>query len=436
MKTALKTESKSMAWYAGMSLIMFGFIFEFYLHAFGIPISITPSRIAAATITILAVYKTRRKKNKKIMEGVPYKTFRKFCWFHVPIFLYMFLLYVIIGVQGDSRHMFTILIHAFVFRFLPIWAFYVCFDTFDELMKVLVLTMLIQTGFIWLCITEPSIKFFIDNTFHLSETYLYYGDTYAGGLGCITSQGLIRYAVGEVACVYLYFKKNNIVYVIYLLLFGLTGAMVARTGLIVIAICVCFILYYVLKKRRMVIFSSLFVSVILTVLIANSVLNSNSSRKFLEDRFLRMAFLFENVRTANHIYDITFFDKYMHDEASVLPSISSETIIGSGVPSGTSGNGITVTIDGGFFRLYVAYGLILCIIFYFFFFTLLLKVCHSFISKEIRYTMYLMLVLIVIGEFKEWNIYSSCHVTFFFLMALLAYHDDKKEKVIQYAKYS
>ena len=432
MRTTVKTGGRSMAWYASMSLLMFGFIFEFYLYAFGIPNFVTPSRIAAITITILAILKiAKSKRNKKPFEGIPGKALRKFCWFHVPVILYMLLLYVTIGVQGDSRHMFTILIHTFVFRIIPIWAFYVYLDSLEELMNILVITMLIQTGFIWLCITNPTAKLIIDNTFHLSETYIYYRDTYAGGLGCITSQGLIRYAVGEVACVYLYYKKNNILYIALLLLFGLTGSMIARTGLVVVAICASFVLYYAFKRHRTNVLRTLLFSIILTLLSAYVILSSNSSRNFLESRFTRMSELFEQTEDATDIYDVGFFDSYMHGTATILPPITTETIVGTGVPSGTSGNGVTVNIDGGFFRLYVAYGLILAIIFYAFFLHLIFRVSFSFKNIDIRYTMLLMSALIIVGEFKEWSIYASCHVTIFFLMALLAYQDLKKVKRLE-----
>ena len=118
----------------------------------------------------------------------------------------------------------------------------------------------------------------------------------------------------------------------------------------------------------------------------------------------------------------------MHGKSTVLPPLSTETIVGTGVPSGTSGNGVTVIVDGGFFRLYVAYGLILAIIFYVFFLHLIFRVSFSFKNKDIRYTMLLMSALIIIGEIKEWSIYASCHVTMFFLMALLAYQDLKRTK--------
>ncbi len=427
MISSSNKKGKSIAWYGGMSLLMFGFIFEFYLYSFGLPTFITPSRIAAIAIVLLAFFKTyKNKKKKKSLEGIPGKVLRQFCWFHVPVFFYMLLLYVSIGVQGDDRHMFTILIHAFVFRIIPIWAFYICFDSLEELMKVLVITMLIQTGFIWLCITNPSAKLIIDSTFHLSDTYKYYGDTYAGGLGCITSQGLIRYAVGEVACVYLYFKKNQISYLALLLLFGLTGSMIARTGLVVATICMIFVLYYAFVKHRTAVFGSLLAFMAFASTVTYIALNERSSRSFFLSRFVRMTDLFEETETASNIYDIGFFNSYMHGEQTVLPPISKETIIGTGVPSGTSGNGITVNIDGGYLRLYVAYGLILAIIFYLFFFSRLLSMCLAFRNKEIRYTMLLMLSLVFIGEFKEWSIYASCHVTIIFLMALLAYQDVKK----------
>lgn len=407
---------------------MFGFIYEFYLYAFGIPSFITSSRISAIIITIMALYKSSKRsvKDKQFM-GEPRKALKRFCRFHVPIFLYMLFLYLAIGVQGDSRHMVTILFHAFVFRIIPIWAFFICIDKLDELMKILLIATGIQTVIVWLCITNPIIMNMIDTTFHLGRMYTH-RDTYAGGLGCITSQGLIRYAVGEVACVYYYYKKNNIWYIALLLLFSLTGSMIARTGLLVAIICIVFVLYYAIRRKKITIYGTIVVSVVLALLVTSIVLESSSNRSFFSFRFTYMAGLFEEAEIATNIYDITFFDKYMHDIDTYIPPITYKTIIGTGVPSGTSGNGVYVNVDGGFFRLYVAYGLILAIAFYIFFMKILFRVCYSFNDIVIRYTMLLMLALIVVGELKEWNIYASCHVTIFFLIALLAYNDTYKYK--------
>ena len=425
----LKKEGKSTAWYIMMSLIMFGFIYEFYLYAFGIPSFITSSRISAIIITIVALIKSSKKsvRDKRYL-GEPRKAIRRFCWFHVPIFLYMLFLYIAIGVQGDSRHMVTILFHTFVFRILPIWAFFICIDKLDELMKILLIATGIQTAIVWLCITNPVIMNMIDTTFHLGEMYTY-RDTYAGGLGCITSQGLIRYAVGEVACVYYYYKKNNIWYIALLLLFSLTGSMIARTGLLVAIICILFVLYYVIRRKKLSVFGPIVVSAVLALFVTSMVLESSSNRSFFSFRFTYMLGLFEETETATDIYDITFFDKYMHDINTYIPPITYKTLIGTGVPSGTSGNGVYVNVDGGFFRLYVAYGLILAVVFYVFFLVTTLRVSYSFYQKEIRYTMLLMLSLIIVGEIKEWNIYASCHVTIFFLIALLA-HKEYIQKIV------
>lgn len=424
MITKTKSVGKSAWWYLGMSLIMFGFIFEFFFHGFGVPTFITSGRISAIAITIIALYKInyQHEKNKPLI-GPPAKALRRFCKFHIPVIAYMLVLYLFIGKQGDSKHMFSILLHFFIFNIIPIWAFYVVFDKIEDFLKVIIIAVLAQSIFIWICITNPAFQITIDALFNYSEMYVYKRDNYAGGLGCITSRGLLRYAVGEVACVFMYYKKNSLIYVAFFLLMALTGTLISRTGLLVAVVCVVFMSLYMVRRVRFSVFVTFFASVLLTIVISDYILASNTSRTFLEGRLTRLINLFDEAEMANDIYDINYFEAYMHDQQTVIPDISTKTMIGTGVPSGTSGNGVYVNVDGGFFRLYVAYGLILAIVFYLFFLFTTLKVCFSFKQKEERYAMLLMLTLIIIGELKEWNIYNSCHVPLFFLMAMLSFQN-------------
>jgi hypothetical protein len=343
----------------------------------------------------------------------------------------MFVLYVTIGVVGEDRHMFAVLLQTFVFRVIPIYAFYVCIDKLDEFMTVILIVVSVQTAIVWLCITDPRVKLIIDFMFNISDMYEDKIETYAGGLGCITSKGLLRYAVGEVACVYMYYKKNNIIYILLLLIFSLTGTMIARTGLLFAIVCFAFIFAYTLKRRMIKVSMTLMLSFLIAIGIISLAWSSKESVRFLEDRLIRVTDLFEQSETASSIYDIGYFEEYMHGDEVAIPPISIETIMGTGVPSGKSGNGIYVNVDGGFFRLYVAYGLILAVFFYLYFLNRVLKVCFSFHKAEIRYTLLLMTSLIIIGELKEWNIYASCHVPIFFIMSMLAY----KDKVLQLVSY-
>ena len=278
---------------------MFGFIFDFYFESFGIPTFVTSSRLSAIAISFMAIAKiiTTKKAERKPYKGPPQKVLAQLLKFHVPILIYMFVLYVTIGVIGEDRHMFAVLLQTFIFRVIPIYAFFVCFDKLEELMTVILVAVSAQTIIVWLCITDPHIKLIIDFMFNINDAYEEKIETYAGGLGCITSKGLLRYAVGEVACVYLYYKRNNVLYILLLFIFSLTGTMIARTGIVFSAICFLFLFLYTIKKGKTKVTLTLLVSVLIALSATFYVLNSRRSVVFLEDRLVRLNDLIEQFMT-------------------------------------------------------------------------------------------------------------------------------------------
>jgi len=194
------------------------------------------------------------------------------------------------------------------------------------------------------------------------------------------------------------------------------ATLMARTGLVFLGMGMAYLLVGTGKigiKASLKAIGYLAVIVIIA-LIAVRIFNLDD---MLLGLFWRLVDLFER-----GFYN-SFFRKYIGDvdnATAVLPPLSWETLLGTGITSGTSGNGIYVNIDGGFARLYVALGLPMACIFY---------LCMSYNmylpikrTQGFNYKLFLICMavyILVIGEFKEYFIYESYAVAIYLVIIML-----------------
>lgn len=410
----------SLPWYIMLVVITFCYVYQFDLSAFGISGQLHSSRIASVAVVVLAATNGLLTK-RKIMVGCPAPKFKQYVRVHIFIFLYMVFLAIILG-PWKGQHMMGTLINVFLFQFIPIVAYYQIVDKLDEVMRILLWVTIIQAIIIWICTLNPQISAAVDLMFNgdlFGETdFAVMRDGYAGGIGCITSSGVIKFSLGLIACSYLYFITQSGLYLILLMVLGLTNSMIARTGILVSIIVFIVVLIYILKQKSFSLLWKMIPVVILGLIVFFFATKKYTG--FFEERFYRAISLRDQQKNASSITDIGYFQDYFYSETTKIPDISIETIIGTGVSSGKSGNGIEVNVDGGFIRLYVAYGLFGAIAFYLYFFYTIYMIIKKSKPFHVKVTLYLFLFLIIIGEFKEFAIYGTCIVVFFFLTALLS----------------
>lgn len=425
-KRFVDTNNHSVLWYLVMVILMF-----MYVYQFRIPIPILPPqmhsvRVASILIFFTAVFRIAQdNKHGKKMMGMAASEFKKFVIIHCFLLFYVAILALAYG-PWVGIHMVTVIINLFLFTFIPIVAFYKVIDTLYSFMVIVLWVTIIQTISIWISTVFPQVGLVIDATFNsdfLDVDMTQMRLSYSGGIGCITSSGVVRYSLGFVACIYLFFTKSSQWYVILLLIFGLTCSMIARTGILVSLIAFLVFLFCLVKTKKIANLKSIVIPSVLVLLVYHVVINSNIYLSFFDDRFVRTTKLVEEQKYASSIMDISFFQGYFEGENRKVPDISWETVIGTGVISGKSGNGIEVNVDGGYLRLYVGYGLILSVLFYLYLVFTLYKLSKNACPLPVKYALYLLLVIIFVSELKEWSIYSSCHLMVFFLMSLLAEND-------------
>jgi len=409
----------SFLWYILMTFLVFCFTYQFDLQIFGFPNQLHSVRFAALMFYVLFGIETlkRTKKNDNNSNGIAfYKTIVNL---HIGLFIYMLFLYFTIGLS-EGEHMVVVLLNFFLFRLIPLYFCFKLFASIDELMHIVLWATLLQTVFIWISIINPTIGTAIDLVFNIDNLEYVEGHRtgYAGGIGCITAPGYIRYSIGQIACFYLFSKGRKVLYALVILILFITGTLIARTGLFAGAIVIVFMLYHYFSKKsiKAIVPLSIF-SIILLLTVSNLFSNKNVS-SFFEDRYGRMNKLFENSRDQGFLNN-GFFDDYLHGQDNTLPPLSIETLIGIGVSSGTAGNGIKVNIDGGYLRVYAAYGLLLALFFYFFVFGKMYGLSRRTKNREVKLTLLLTLIMLIVAEYKEWTFYGTPYIWLFTLVAVL-----------------
>ena len=419
-KAVYEKKPRTMVWYITMTILMFMYIFQFDLSSFGISQQITSTRISVLIFYIIGFFGFGIIPGRRIKSGLG-SIFRRVTALNIILFLYMLLLYWTIGVK-EGTPMVLIITNFFLLQLIPCAIFYKYFRSIDELLKVVLYAGLLQAFIIWVCITVPGIGIFVDLMFNQTEIYSIARDGYAGGVGCIAAPGYLRFFFAQLACFYFIVtsKSHKLLYLIIYLFLSLTGSMIARTGLIgsMIGVIVV-VLYLVTIKGNRNLVLGIVIAAVVALLGFRGIMGSEKSRAFFGNRFLRMSLLFEESKTAKSVGDIHFFDVYFNDENTYIPPLDDKTIIGTGVPSGVSGNDVRVTVDGEYLRLYVAFGLPLAIFFYLFVYGNLITTTIKMRNRDVKYTLLFFVLFSFVAVFKEWTFYNPPYLFFFMLIAAL-----------------
>lgn len=421
---------RTLVWFFLTTILMFMYIFQFDLSAFGILEQITSTRISVLIFYIIGIFEIGIIPGRNVKNGLG-KLFIKITWLNVFLFFYMLFIFVAIGVK-EGTHMVTIIINFFLLQIIPCVIFFKYYRSIDELLEIIMYAVGLQTVIIWICLTVPSLSFTIDAMFNQVDNYTLAREGYAGGLGCIAAPGYIRYFLGQLACFYFIAKnQNKIPYLILYLLFSLTGSMIARTGLIGSIIgAIVIVIYLISVKGNRNLIACILATTIVVFIALNWANSSNEASSFFEKRFFRLSSLIEESKSASSIGEIHFFDIYFHDEGTIIPELNNKTYLGTGVPSGTSGNDVKVNVDGEYIRLYVAFGLPLAIFFYLFIYINLFLTTIKQKDKIVKYTLYFFILFSFAAVFKEWTFYATPYLTLFILIASLPTRGWHRKKLL------
>ena len=406
----LTTKRESILYTVFISIVFFFYFYKANLTFLGLPAFINSQRICAVMLVAISFFQSGRPVLNR--NDITYKKYRRFIIFNICILLYMFLIVLIVG-RGEGTSMIELLINQLVVGYFLISFEIKDFKSIDYFMSILIWIHIAQSIIIWLCAINPVFMSVLDLTFNNnnSDWYEVQRGAYAGGIGCITSSGAVKFAFGLVACLYKYLRTSSFKYILLYVFFSLTISVIARTGLLIALVCFPFFLSHLFRLST----KYNIITIGLVVLIGAIFISQFGNKlELFEDSINRYEFL-KDGGTKNWIEN-----GYLAGAETELPSLSVETIIGTTITSGVSGNGIKVNVDGGFLRSYVALGLPLAVIFYFVVFFSFLQIRNKSRDKVLRTTILYLILVLLIGELKEPYLFSIIPLPISYLIVLLS----------------
>lgn len=417
-------KQKGIVFYSITTILTFFIIYQSNLSFLGLPPELHSNRVASMLLVLYAVLKYKVywpvEFTKKTKVG---RNFSKIVRLYLYFLVYSFLLYIFQG-PGSGMHSFIALVNLFIITIPIIWAYSVIFDDIDSFMRVLLYVGVLQSVVIIIGQINPSFILFLDVTFNhktdVNSDFLFTDliNNYAGGIGCITSQGAIRFVSGLIASSYLYIKFDKIKYLLIFLIFAIVSSMIARTGLILDLVCFVFILLTKMQKRNIVNIIGFLCFLGISVLLFYNTIDNNTS--FWEDRFKRYDTLREDKGEV-------FFNDYFRGERTDFPSIEENLFIGVGTFSGRSAGGSIVNVDGGFLRTYSAFGLFPALLFYMVLFVVFYSLFKSQQNRLNRILILMIIISLLVGEFKEFFFMTYWPMTFLIVTSVLI---SKSKRVI------
>lgn len=416
MKNKIKLLSNnSLLFYVIMTLLLFSYIYQYNLSFIGVPESFHSTRLSALLIIIVSIFYRLKKKHYNTYKTFGYVKLKLYLVACVILTLFSFILYICIGKQ-QGFHIFEYMANILIFGIPVIWALSVIFDKLEDFMLVLVLVGILQSISIILCLSSPIFSQIIDSTFnsHMEEFFRQHRGGYAGGIGCITSAGVVKFSLSLIACVHLFLKSKKVLYLIIFIILSIIATLISRTGLIIVVLGMYFIIRSLTSKQIVKMVITLFTFVFLIFLIPKELLDD-----FISTRFYRYSELFESGLKQN------FFDAYFHGSTTIIPPINLETILGTGMLSGISGNGYRVNVDGGFLRTYSAIGLPLTIVFYTWLFYQMYSIYRFSRNQIDKQSILLLIIVLLVAEFKEMTFVTVWSLSMFYSVSILVYKTNK-----------
>lgn len=350
------------------------------------------------------------------------RTAIKIVRFQIFLFAYTCVILLVRG-RGTGESLIEVIANFLIFGGSLYILLTLFFDDANQLIDSLFIIVFFQCVVIALCLFSHDFGSFVDNVFNQNSFFNYpikRIEGYAAGIACITSTGAMGLSLGLIACVYKIIHKRNILfYSIMYLVFSFVMTAVARTGLVLslVGIVVLFISSIFIKNKS---FLKVFFSLLLALGLVACFIYLTGLYSQLPSIFHRLLRIKEN-----GLYDAFFADYYYHD-TTYIPELNWNTIWGIGIVSGVSGDGIRINADGGFFRAYAAMGLLLAIMHYLVLLVTALLSAYYIKDKRKRIVAYLLIVFLIVGEYKEPFIYSRYMLVIFLVFCFLCVRMNKK----------
>lgn len=350
-----------------------------------------------------------RKKGFRVERNLKWVKKRTFTWgyFNLCLLLYSFVIALGNGALTSEYSAFTAFFNYFIMVFFFSFVLEEYFTDEVQFCNAMIVATLIQSSIVILSLL-PSVRILLEN--------IQYGDIarYSDrviGIGITGATGSIYLFTGLFANAYiLLFNKIQWKYILSFITILIAIAFVARTGFYVSIVILLFIVFFGsgginIKIKRNIMFFSLFILLSLGTYIFIKKVEVNLN--LIEYTIGRLDEIFKpsNSKTLKTISNMN------------IPSLTFETLIGTGVEKGYTSNGELIWHDSGYVQRYMSVGFVMALLSY-----LSLTIYINSLIKKVKQSkkrmfFRLLLVLMLFIEIKEPFIFTLAYP--FVLLILL-----------------
>jgi len=405
----INTSSKNILFFIIKCMFLFFYVYSLSIE--GLPPQISTERVVVFVLAFYRIFFELKSNHEKKIKTIADHYFDYFVFFQLFLLLYTIILFVFVG-RGSGDLILNSIINFLCFGVLAYWGFSFLFKSFHEFLTALLVISIFQSIVVLFGMLSPKFvqllyRYNGNRSFWNYEVMANGG--YHVGLACITSTGALKLSLGYIPCVYdlITRKKHFLPIVIFFILLTFSATAVARTGLFISFVALFFIFFFKARNNG---FRKFYIFLVFSLLLSAGiwVIRYFGLSSQLIVQFSRLNSLIEKGSQS-------FFDAYFWGDTTVIPRISWKTILGTGIVSGTSGNGVTINADGGFIKTYCALGLPMAILYYGFILYLLLKMTLKDKLKEVKWVSIFMIIVLIMGEFKEFFFYMRFYLVCFFI---------------------
>lgn len=384
-----------------------------FMYFFDVSVLFLPTIFSTRKIALVILIVGTLKKNIRILED-DFTAIKLFGIANGVMFAYLLLIsYVQDGIRHENsiipRYLFFIL-----YVIVGLVFFINKYNDEYELMEDIIPAMWIQSVVIFFEFFSIDFKMFLTDTFTPTGNVDYMRTDRATGLGAEAGYLTLLLFIGVFCCCYIMMTRGvKAKYVISNIAFIAAMFPVGRTGLYA-AIVLLFVtigLFCIQKGYLKHVLKLLGGSAVLLIVALILMKNYMTERQFNR--------LFKRFLTA-----ITNFAKdssVQSLQADIVPELSLDTLVGTGIYRGDLGN-VTVQADGGYVQMYVALGLCVACIFYVILFAtyhhMLRKIRVPAISLNKLY-IYMLMVVLFVAEIKEPFVFKYIFPMFIFAIICL-----------------
>lgn len=397
------------------ALILFFFFFD--ISFVGISSLISTRKIV---FLLLVLYALRNKLNVVTSNFIKWKGL---FISNLAIFVYLFAISLINGVLGNNMSTIPNYIYFIVYTLFGALLLANYFVDIYDFMEATIGAMWIQSIFVFMEFFSKSVRQVANAIVTPTGNVDYLTSVRGNGLGAEAANLTLLLFLAVFSCNFIIINRGvSLKYIISQVVMLAAMILVGKTGLLVSLFFIVYTVIIVLPKTGKVI-PAIKISIIFIILIILGVF-------ILKNIMSEMDFYRQFYKFYYALTDFSSNESVNRFKGFIIPPLTPETIIGTGIIRGYTKSGLYLWNDSGYIQMYSSMGLVFAIIFYVILFGSINKMirdCKYSVDKEIINLIKVYLLTLMIIEIKEPFIFKYILPLFLLVIIILIQRSNNNE---------